>query len=176
VFDTLKLYKAIRTANPGGLGKIDKYDINDPKSIKELKEDNINLKEIFELSKKYDLISREYADGYPVIFKLGLPYFLERFDVKNDINVAIVDTFLKILSQYPDTLIIRKSTRENANMVSKSATSILKKGGISNKEGFKATIEFDKFLNEKEGKLNPGTTADILAGIIFCSLVSGIRF
>ena len=51
VEDTIDLYDAIRTCNPGGLGRIDKYDIYDQDSIKNIKKDKINLKKIFELSR-----------------------------------------------------------------------------------------------------------------------------
>jgi len=43
VKDTIHLYKAIRICNPGGLGKIDKYDITDKNSNNELKTDKIAL-------------------------------------------------------------------------------------------------------------------------------------
>ena len=38
VDDTIDLYEAIKTCNPGGLGKIDQYDIYDEDSIKNIKE------------------------------------------------------------------------------------------------------------------------------------------
>ncbi|MEJ2278046.1 MAG: triphosphoribosyl-dephospho-CoA synthase [Candidatus Lokiarchaeota archaeon] len=44
VEDTINLYKAIRKANPGGLGKVARYDINNPNSLRELQNDNVNLK------------------------------------------------------------------------------------------------------------------------------------
>ncbi|MFX0023323.1 MAG: triphosphoribosyl-dephospho-CoA synthase, partial [Candidatus Hermodarchaeota archaeon] len=67
VIDTINLYQAIRVCNPGGLGKTEKYDINDDKSIEELKNDKMNLKKIFEFSKEYDLISLEYATSFKII-------------------------------------------------------------------------------------------------------------
>jgi len=52
VKDTVNLYDAIKICNPGGLGNIEKYDINDENSYKDIINDNINLKKIFELSKE----------------------------------------------------------------------------------------------------------------------------
>lgn len=176
VEDTINLYEAIKICNPGGLGRIEQYDIHSIDSIGNIKKDNINLKKIFELSKDYDLISSEYSSGFAIILNKGLPFYFDTFNQTNDINKATVNTFLKILSEYPDTLIIRKSGISDAQNISQKADRILKKGGISTNAGLKLIKKLDNILYEKNGKLNPGTTADIIAGIIFCSLLFGLRF
>ncbi len=176
VEDTIDLYKAIRISNPGGLGRIDKYDVYNENSVIHIKEEKINLKKIFTFSKEYDSISLEYSQGFKIILEEGLPYFFERFDSTKDINTATVDTFLKILSDYPDTLIIRKSGLSSALNVSKEASEILKLGGISSDAGYNLIKQLDLKLHEQKGKLNPGTTADLLAGIIFCALLFGLSF
>jgi triphosphoribosyl-dephospho-CoA synthase len=174
--DTLDLYEAIKFSNPGGLGKVEKYDINDENSLEQIKSDKVTLKQIFELSKDYDLISNEYSTGFAIILNEGLPYYFDIFNQTNDINIATVNTFLKILSNHPDTLIIRKSGRESALSVSKKAKEILDNGGIATETGLKLALDLDKQLQDKKGKMNPGTTADIIAGIIFCALIFGVRF
>jgi len=176
VEDTLFLYKAIRLSNPGSLGQIDKYDVNDPSASNEIVRNEINLKKIFEKSQDYDLISREYATGFQIVLKEGLPYFLDSFKKHRDINKTIVNTYLKLLASHPDTLIIRKSSKTEAMKVSEEALKIVLQDGISTKKGLKLTIKLDKKLQEQNGKLNPGTTADLLAGVIFCALLSGVIF
>ena len=176
VEDTLNLYDAIKICNPGGLGRIEKYDIYGENSYNEIRQDDITLKKIFELSKDYDLISSEYSSGFNIIIKEGLPYFIETFKSSQDINIAIVNTYLKLLSTHLDTLIIRKSGKEYALEVSKTASDILSHGGISTKKGLGLTIKFDKALHKQNGKLNPGTTADLVAGTIFCALIFGLKF
>ncbi len=176
VEDTTNLYEAIRTCNPGGLGRIEKYDIYGENSISEIKQDGITLKKIFELSKDYDLISSEYSSGFNIIINEGLPYFIETFKTCQDINIATVNTYLKLLSNHLDTLIIRKSGKKDASEVSKTASDILRHGGISTKKGLELTIKFDTVLQKRNGKLNPGTTADLVAGIIFCALIFGLKF
>lgn len=175
VNDTLNLYEAIRTCNPGGLGEVEKYDVNSENSVEELKNDNITLKKIFEISKNVDLISYEYSTGFKITLDEGLPYFFKIFNHFGDPNIAIVNTFLKILSDYPDTLISRKGGIEEAKRVSKAASEILQQGGISTSKGLKLTIDLDNDLQERKGQLNPGTTADLVAGIIFCALIFGFR-
>ncbi|MFX0056875.1 MAG: triphosphoribosyl-dephospho-CoA synthase [Candidatus Heimdallarchaeota archaeon] len=176
VQDTINLYEAIKICNPGGLGKIDKYDITNENSIEELKADEITLRDIFEVSKDYDLISSEYSTGFVIILNEGLKYYFESYNQFKDINIATVNTFLKLLSEHPDTLIIRKSGLESALSVSKMALKILKKGGISTKKGLKMCYKFDKNIQKKKGKLNPGTTADLVAGVIFTTLLFGLRY
>ena len=176
VNDTLHLYEAIKLSNPGGLGQIDKYDINDPSVFDEIIRDEIKLKEIFKKSLDYDLISREYATGFKIVLKEGLPYFLDSFRVHRNINTTIVNTYLKLLSSHLDTLIIRKAGKPEAIRVSEMASKIVSQGGISTKEGLKLTTKFDKNLQKQNGKLNPGTTADLLAGVIFCALIFGLNF
>jgi len=174
--DTIDLYKTIKLCNPGGLGKIEKYDLNDDNSINELERDKVNLKEIFEFSKSYDLISFEYATGFEITLKEGLIHFFKTFKKHQDINVATVNTFLKLLSEHPDTLIVRKSGKAAALLVSKKASKALGKGGVATRKGLKLVLKLDKKLQKREGKMNPGTTADLIAGIIFCSLIFGLKF
>ncbi|MFX1365534.1 MAG: triphosphoribosyl-dephospho-CoA synthase [Promethearchaeota archaeon] len=176
VNDTIELYKAIRLSNPGGLGTIEKYDINDENSANHLIKDGMNLKKIFEYSKDYDSISSEYSTGFNIILSEGLPYFINSFNLYRDINIATVNTYLKLLSKYPDTLVIRKSGLGSALYISKVASNIVEYGGISSNEGLKLTLELDKELQEKNGQLNPGTTADLISGVIFCALLFGLKF
>ncbi|MFO8020518.1 MAG: triphosphoribosyl-dephospho-CoA synthase [Promethearchaeia archaeon] len=174
--DTIDLYEAMHICKPGGLGKVKKYDITDEAAIKQIQKDNATLKDVFEISQSYDLISREYMTNFQIILHTGLPYFLRQFRRTGDINQAVVNTFLKILGKFPDSLIVRKSGKEAANSVSKEAQSILKQGGITSEEGLKMAFKLDKKLQKEKGNLNPGTTADLVAGIIYCGLITGIKW
>ena len=176
VEDTILLYKAIKICNPGGLGKIKKYDITEEESVDELERDKITLKKIFEISKDYDLISKEYYTGFNVTLEIGLPYFNETFNKYQDINIAIVNTYLKLLSEFEDTLIIRKSGKPAALKVKNLAKKIVLNEGIATEKGLKMVKQFDIELQKANGKLNPGTTADILTGVIFCALIFGLKF
>jgi triphosphoribosyl-dephospho-CoA synthase len=176
VNDTINLYEAIRKCNPGGLGRIKKYDVYDDHSIQEIRKDEMRLKKIFEFSKDYDLISLEYSTGFNIILNEGLPYFFEVFNQYNDINIATVNTYLKLLSIHPDTLITRKAGLKAAQFISKSSLKILQVGGISSEEGLKLALNLDNELQGKGGKMNPGTTADLITGILFCALIFGLRF
>jgi triphosphoribosyl-dephospho-CoA synthase len=176
VQDTVNLYKAISICNPGGLGKVAKYDLTDENGIKQIQHDEVTLKQIFEFSQDYDLISREYATGFEIILTEGLPFYFDVFNQTKDINFATVHTFLYLLSNHRDTLIIRKSGNEMANWVSEEALKVLEVGGLKTQEGRQLIQKMDERLQKQQGQLNPGTTADLLAGTIFCALIFGLKF
>lgn len=175
VEDTIKLYKAIKICSPGGLGSVKKYDINNENALNEIRNDKVTLKQIFEFSKGYDLISYEYATNYEIILREALPFYFQVFEKYNNINIATVNTYLKILSDHPDTLIIRKSGIESASTISNAAVKILEVGGIASKKGRKLTNILDEELHKERGKLNPGTTADLIAGVLFSALIMGLK-
>ena len=175
VQDTIFLYESIRISNAGGLGKVERYDINDENAFNEIKDDQITLKKIFEYSQNIDSISKEYSTGFKIILDEGLPYYIDIFNKTNNINIATVNTFLKILSKYPDTLIIKKSGLESAKLISKKAKKIINIGGMITEKGKKEIENLDNELYKENGKFNPGTTADLIAGIIFCSLIFGLK-
>jgi triphosphoribosyl-dephospho-CoA synthase len=85
---------------------------------------------------------------------------------------AIVQTFLKILSEVPDTLIARKEGMETARRISQRAKAVLEKGGVSTSEGRRALTEMDQSLRDPAHRLNPGTTADLTAVALFLALLA----
>ncbi|MDD1779312.1 MAG: triphosphoribosyl-dephospho-CoA synthase, partial [Candidatus Helarchaeota archaeon] len=173
--DTINLFSAIRLANPGGLGQVDKFDVSKTPS-EALKKEGINLYEIFKMSADHDNIAKEWITEFQITFGVGYPYFKQVFLETQDINVAVVHCFLKILSTYPDTLICRKHGTALAEYVSHEAKDILEKGGLlTNKE---LLWNFDQQLRKKSerAKINPGTTADLTAASIMVALLEGLRF
>jgi triphosphoribosyl-dephospho-CoA synthase len=89
--------------------------------------------------------------------------------------VAIVHTYLKILSDYPDTLICRKHGTALAETISNEAKDILEQGGLLTKDTKTRLWNFDQRLRIKD-KINPGTSADLTAASIMVALLEGIRF
>ena len=61
-------------------------------------------------------------------------------------------------------------------MVSLTAKEILDEKGLLTPKGREMINKFDIFLQSKKGKFNPGTSADLLTGVIFISLIFGIKF
>jgi triphosphoribosyl-dephospho-CoA synthase len=173
--DAVNVYEAIKSANPGGLGTVPELDINDPVSINKIHKERISLYHIFEIASKYDVVCSEWVNNYPITFDAAYPYLMEQIRKTNDINVAIIHTFLKVLAGHPDTLIARKTSREKGLEVSFKAEEILRLGGLESSSGRKSLGEFDRGLRKSSNLLNPGTTADIIAAALALSVLSGYR-
>ena len=92
-----------------------------------------------------------------------------------DLNVAITNTFLKVLSEHPDTFIARKVGFKKASETSLDAKKVLRLGGLETSNGRKSILEFDRKLRESGNLLNPGTTADITAAALALCTLNGYR-
>lgn len=175
------------------LGSADKFadlSVGNPNTREILSEENISLYEWMDVSSGWDGIARELTSKMEASFEVGYPALKKNFEKYGDINMAVVQTFLTILSEYPDTFIARKVGLEEttnivqavntgmkkAQEVSKKAKSILKVGGITTKEGRERIYKLDEYLQESEGKLNPGTTADLTAASLNIALLNGLKY
>ncbi len=174
-YDAIYVYNAIKKAKPGGLGKVQLYDLNDEDVKEKIQEEKKSLFEIFRISSSYDSISREWVEGYPITFDIGFPYFSGCIEKNFGVNEATVQTFLKILSKVPDSLIKRKFGSQKAQEVSARAGDILELGGITTDKGKKELYSFDNSLRNKGSTVNPGTTADLTASVLAVAILNGYR-
>ncbi len=166
--DAVALTKAINMARAGGLdGKTLKYDVNDSNTLDDIRQNDINMYDLLEMSAKYDKISYELVNGLPIITEIGYPTYAKYMNdySRNDVTLQI---YLEILSKEPDTLITRKYGQKAAKNVSKDAKDILEDTSIATDERYQAIEDFDKVLNLK--KYNPGTTADLTAASLFVGM------
>ncbi len=115
--DSVRLYEAVDIANPSGLGGAPDLDVTDPASKERLIKENVVLFEVFKIASAYDDICYEWVNNYPITFDLAYPYLMKQLESKS-LNTAVVHTFLKILSERPDTFIARKVGKEKALEVS----------------------------------------------------------
>jgi triphosphoribosyl-dephospho-CoA synthase len=174
--DVVAVYKAIRMALPVNvLGQVEELDILEDSSMKRIKKERLTLQDIFKRCAHRDSICSEWISNFEITLTLGHPYLKKALMDSNDINSAIVDTFLRLLSRQPDSLITRKSGIEKAVEVSEKACHILEEGGMGSEIGRKLLWSLDEELHSGGGKLNPGTTADLTAASIFLTLLEGWR-
>lgn len=173
--DAVNVYDALSIAKPGGLGSVQRFDVTDQASKKEILDNQVSLFEVFKIASKYDSIASEWVNNYHITFDLGFPYLTSALKETDDINVATVHTFLKILSEIPDTLITRKVGLKKAKDVSAQARLVLEKGGLTNTEGRDMLWSLDKHLRNSTHELNPGTTADIIAAVLAVVILNGYR-
>jgi triphosphoribosyl-dephospho-CoA synthase len=172
--DAVHLYEAIDVAKPSGLGGAPDLDVTDAASKTRLLEENVSLYEVFKIAAGYDDVCAEWVNNYPITFDLAYPHLSEKLQSR-DLNTAIVHTFLKVLSEHPDTFIARKVGLEKAREISLDAKKVLELGGVETSEVRKSLREFDRKLRESGNLLNPGTTADITAAALALCTLSGYR-
>ena len=173
--DAVNLYEAIALARPGGLGKSPQLDVTNLKSRKEILDRQMSLFDVFRISAPWDSISKEWVTDYHVTFDIGYRFFLQQLKETEDINKATVHTYLKILSEVPDTLIQRKAGADKSKWVSNQAEQILRIGGLNTSQGRRRLRELDHRLHDADHKLNPGTTADLTSTVLAVAILGGYR-
>ncbi len=173
--DAVHLYEAIGIANPGGLGKVSKLDVSDPSSQRAILEEDVTLWDIFKISSERDSVSREWTTAFKISFCTGLPEFESTYQKTRNLNYATIHTFLKILSNVPDTLIARKRGIDEAERISARADEVLQRGGCLTEAGWNELNKFDIELRDPKHELNPGTSADLTAASIMLALLKGFR-
>ncbi len=172
--DAVHLYEAIDIAKPGGLNGAPDLDVHDSHSKERLRKENVSLYQVFKIAAGYDDICAEWVNNYPITFDVAYPYLMKQLESR-DLNTAIVNTFLKVLSEHPDTFITRKAGYEKAREISLEAKKVLELGGVETRKGRTSLRGFDRKLRESENLLNPGTTADITAAALALCTVGGYR-
>lgn len=170
----ITLSKAGGIKNPGGKSVNSKFDILDPDIENKIISDNITLKDLFVESAEYDLIARQYTSNFKFCRDLILNWLIPKIENFNSKSELILNIFLTILSQEPDSLIFRKNNLATALKIQKRAQEIQKNQMDQTKRGRNLISKLNKYMNSKNGKLNPGTTADLTAVVIFISILFGI--
>ena len=173
--DAVAVYDAIALVNPGGLNRVAELDVTDPKSKKKILDEEFTLLDIFKIASSYDSIASEWVNNYPITFDLGYPYFVKHLEETEDINMATVHTFMKILSEVPDTFISRKVGQAKAESISIEAKEVLKQGGLATPLGRNLLHKLDIRLRDPKNDLSPGTTADITEAVLALSNLKGYK-
>lgn len=156
------VYQAIREAKPGGLGTVPNQDVH--------AEPSVGLIEAMRLAADRDLVARQYANEFADVFDFGVPTLLTAFERFGCIEAAVIDTQLRWLAQYPDSLIQRKNGPSMAIEVQQQARRVLSLGGIQTPEGRAEALQLDRHLRSNGHRLNPGTTADLITACLFVAL------
>jgi triphosphoribosyl-dephospho-CoA synthase len=165
VRDAEYVFEAIRLAEPGGLGDVPEQDVKD--------EPTVTLLEAMKLAADRDLIARQYANGYADVFDFGVPAFLGAYAKFGRVEPAIIECHLKWMAEFPDSLIARKNGRTVAEDVQRRVKHVFSLGGLDTAAGRAAGVELDAHLRSDGNKLNPGTSADLVAACLFVALREG---
>jgi len=159
VEDAAAAFAAIVRSGPGGLGDVPEHDVRAPARV--------TLREAMVAAAHRDSIASEYATGYAIVFDAGLPLLVQVLASGRRTLDAIVSLHVGLLAAHPDTLIARKAGDAAARAVTAAARQV--------QDGTLALADFDASLRADGNRLNPGTTADLVAATLLAALLSGVR-
>jgi triphosphoribosyl-dephospho-CoA synthase len=156
--DAAAAFAAITRAGPGGLGEASEHDVRAPARV--------SLREAMAAAAHRDSIASEYSTGYAIVFDTGLRLLADALRDGGGTLDAIVSLHLGLLASHPDTLIARKEGTAAARAVSLGAREVL--------DGARSLEDFDASLRGADHRLNPGTSADLVAATLLAALLSGV--
>lgn len=165
VDDARDVYRAIRLAAPGGLGRADTQDVAG--------EPTATLLDTMRLAAERDGVAREYSSGFDTTFAIGAPALERARHEGLDWSDAVVETFLTLLAAAPDSHIARRGGLDAAARVWRQAGEVVAVGGVRTAGGRAAGAALDEALRGRGNLGNPGTTADLTAAAIFVVLLGG---
>jgi len=157
--DAAAAFAAIVEAHPGGLGDAPEHDVRAAARV--------SLREAMAAAAHRDSIASEYATGYAIVFGTGLPLLASALGAGAPTLDAIVSLHLGLLATRPDTLIERKAGAAEAQTVTAAAREV--------RDGTRTLKAFDASLRGPDHRLNPGTTADLVAATLLVALLTGVR-
>ncbi len=172
--DAVDVFTAIRKARPGGLGKVQYLDVNDPETYEEIRRRRIGLLEALSVYRGRDLVADELVDGYPLTFKVCVPVMRRSLRSSRAIDVAVVNGLLSVMATRPDTHVVRRNGLHVARYVSDLARKALRLGGPATPSGRRFLERMDRYMREKD--VRPGSSADVVdAALMVLLLTEGIR-
>jgi triphosphoribosyl-dephospho-CoA synthase len=154
--DAREAYLAIALANPGGLGDAPEQSVHDAPTI--------DLRSAMTLAAQRDSIARQYANGFADVFDSAR-------NVQAIDEASTLDLFLRFLSSWPDSHIVRKHGLAVAQSVTDEARrrqdALRREGHERVQQGL---LTWDAEL--KARGINPGTTADLTVATLFVAGVA----
>ena len=166
VDDARDVYRAIRLAQPGGLGDVAEQDV--------AQEPTISLRSVMGLAAERDSIARQYANGFQQVFGEAMPALRASLDAGMPLETAIIFCYLRLLARHPDSLIARKYGPAWAHEVSRRAAELLDAGWPVERDAHRLLETFDSWLRHPVNRFNPGTTADLVTAALYAALRDGI--
>lgn len=164
--DARDVYRAIRLSQPGGLGEVAEGDVSgDPIGT---------LLEMMRLAAERDRIAAEYASGFSITFNFSMPILAGVQGFESHWESAVIELHLRLMAEYPDTLIARKCGIEAANESARRARKVLNSGSLESPAALRELEELDTWLRKDGHRRNPGTTADLVAAGLFAAFRGGV--
>jgi triphosphoribosyl-dephospho-CoA synthase len=153
--DSADLLRAIQVSSAGGLGEVDQMDVN---RLGET--DDFDIMSAMRLAASRDRIAKQYAEDFADFFNSVLPVVLDSLKKVPDPLLGIADAHLRLLALDVDSLIVRKCGIQVAKEIQRRAAKVDRNDADSQ-------ASFDTYLRSQSNRLNPGTTADLIAAALY---------
>lgn len=163
--DAHHAYRAIRLAQPGGLGASTEQDVAD--------EPTVTLLDAMRIAADRDAVARQYATGYEDVFAIALPALGAALRAGLPTEASILVAHLTLMARRPDTLIARKRGWAIAEESARRADAVLAAGWPVAPGSVAAIRELDAWLRAEGHARNPGATADLVAATLYVALREG---
>jgi len=161
--DAAAIWEAIQRACPGGMGKADRHDLAGPPPA--------DIREAMALAADRDTIASLWAHGFEPLFAGPVADLLATLTADVPLETAIIRTHLRQLARRPDSLIARRHGDETAREVSTRAAALV---ALEHEATWPTALAaFDVSLRRPR-RLNPGTTADLVAATLYILLRDGL--
>ncbi len=159
VADAELAFRAIRLADPAGLGDSARHDVRAPART--------GLRDAMAEAADRDRIARQYVTDFEDVFDLGIERLHTAMTRWDDEAWAASHVFLEFLSHLPDSHVARKFGAGLAEELSHRAEPLAARLAKADdpRALLPALLEFDSVL-KAEG-LNPGTSADLTVASLF---------
>jgi len=164
--DATDVYAAIVAAMPGGLGDAPEHD------VRQAPPDDLLV--AMSAAAERDSIARQYADRFAGLFDTALPMMIEAFAAQGALQSAIIETHVRLLAAWPDSLIERKCGRATAIEASTRALRVVDAGEFGSEAWHREAAELDFWLRSDGHRRNPGTTADLVCATLMAGWLSGV--
>ena len=159
--DAADVYRGIALAAPGGLGDSDRDDVRGPPPD--------DLLRAMAAAAGYDDVARQYVTNFADVYTLA-GRLVELCGAGQSLLAAVPRLQIEWLATRLDSLIVRKCGIGTAREVLQAAAAVLGSGPAGSAAYDAAWRRFDDQLRSDGNRLNPGTTADLLAAAIFVYL------
>jgi triphosphoribosyl-dephospho-CoA synthase len=165
VEDARWMYRAIRAAQPGGMGDVAEGDVS--------QEPAGTVLEMMQLAAGRDRIAAEYVSGFQITLNFGAAFLAGVENFGQHWETAIIETHLRLMAEYPDTLIARKCGAAVAEESARRARLVLDAGPLDSPRGQQQLAALDQWLRADGHRRNPGTSADLVAASLFAAFREG---
>lgn len=163
--DSRWVYRAINLAVPGGMGSSDEHDLS--------QEAPARLLDAMQLACDRDRIARQYVTEFEDVFDVIVPMLESEVASVGGLEPAIVLTHLRVMAQWPDSLIARKCGIQEAQQSQSRAQKVLDSGAAFTESWNQRLSDFDFWLRSAGHRRNPGTSADLVCAGLFVGFLTG---